>query len=128
MTTRRKFIGALAVSGATLAASRAPPSRAELDQLVCTFLLATTLKDVSVMATLQRDDDAASSPDSLSARSSAVAGGATAVRSALTTRVHYSVRLIDLDRKSAQKLPEYFATDRDIVQHFLAWQKEQRLE
>jgi len=36
-----------------------------------------------------------------------------------STSVHYSIRLIDLDRKSIGKMDEYKRLDEEIVRHFV---------
>jgi hypothetical protein len=68
------------------------------------FLIATTLKDVSLMSTLQPITTPAT-----------VEGAPPAP---LSTRVNYSVRLIDLEVKAIGKLLEYWTQDRDIVEQY----------
>ena len=68
------------------------------------FLISTTLKDVSLMCTLQ--------PITV------VSEGVSAPPHPLSTRVHYSARLIDLELKSVGKLREYFTMDREIVEEY----------
>jgi hypothetical protein len=79
---------------------------------VRSFLLATTLKDVSLMCTMQTTPPMASA-----------IGTTTVEGAALATRVHYSVRLIDLECKSVEKLREYHRLDQEIVAHYLTCMK-----
>jgi hypothetical protein len=74
-----------------------------LTNILRAFLIATTLKDVSLMCTLQ---PILAAPE-----------GSLVAPAPLSTRVHYSVRLIDLEVKSIGKLREYWTQDREIVEH-----------
>jgi hypothetical protein len=80
------------------------------------FLVATTLKDVCIMSTLQRTDD----NERGTARSSSSSSSASVEPSPLTlrTRLLYSVRLVDLECKYVGKMREYLRLDRAIVEHY----------
>ena len=123
--------GAFSSDGAASTSSSLDAEPSLVLQHVRAFLLATTLKDVSVMCTMlnhneadDHDNDekplatsaATASPASSSSSSSASSQLADEVPRA---RVSYSVRLIDLECKAVAKMHEYHRLDRSIVQLYL---------
>lgn len=91
------------------------------------FLLSTTLKDVSIMCTMQSDETeegqeetgtVAATNASITAAAPSASASASAPGPVASCRVHYSVRLIDLECKSVDKMREYHRLDRHIVQFY----------
>ncbi|ORX73931.1 hypothetical protein DL89DRAFT_263942, partial [Linderina pennispora] len=80
-------------------------------QAVLEFLLATTLKDISVLIQLASSDAAADQPGAGAVpwKTASVAG----------QHVRYRMVIIDADPKKLSKLPDYLAKDQEIVLNYL---------
>jgi hypothetical protein len=82
------------------------------------FLLSTTLKDVSIMCTMQSDETEEPGAGAAANDSAAASVPSASASSDSSCRVHYSVRLIDLECKSVDKMREYHRLDKHIVQFY----------
>ena len=82
------------------------------------FLLSTTLKDVSIMTTLQAGSVSRQIETPTDDRR---AHSATKSQSPSNPflHLHYSVRMIDIEMKSIEKLPEYYRLDQEIVTNYI---------
>jgi len=81
-------------------------------------LLSTTLKDVSIMCTMQSDETEEPGTNVAANGFAAASVPSASASSDSSCRVHYSVRLIDLECKSVDKMREYHRLDKHIVQFY----------